>query len=280
MNIITDIKEMQETAIKLKKQDKSIGFVPTMGYLHIGHKELILNARKTNDIVIVSIFVNPLQFGINEDLDKYPRNICADTQLCESINVDFLFIPDTSSLTQNLLMQIQPSRLDQYLCGASRPGHFTGVCTIVAKLFNITLPDTAYFGKKDIQQLKIIEQMVMDLNIPVRIIPVETVREHDGLAYSSRNSYLTQKERGIATIVPDVINLITQQIKSHLGREEILNNALTFIDNEKLALVNYIEIVDEKTLAPTDDFKQNIVIAVAIYIGNTKLIDNRLIKYT
>ncbi len=277
MQIITNTQEMQAITIKLKKQNKTIGFVPTMGYLHIGHKSLILNARHECDIVIVSIFVNPLQFGAHEDLGKYPRNISADTQLCKSVNVDFLFIPNTNQLTDSILTVVSPRELDKYLCGASRPGHFSGVCTIVSKLFNITQPDRAYFGKKDIQQLKIIEQMVYDLNFPIQIIPVETHREDDGLAYSSRNSYLNQTERLAALIVPQVINLIHEQITLQLTRNEIIQNALNLIKTEKLAKIDYIEIVDDKTLTPTDNFKQNIIVAVAIYIGTTKLIDNRII---
>lgn len=276
MLIINTIKQMRE--FTMLHNTKSIGFVPTMGYLHNGHLSLIEEAKRTTDTVIVSIFVNPLQFGPNEDLDKYPTDITNDTELCKKAGVDVLFIPPINEMYANGYppnTTVNIVNLDKYLCGAKRQGHFDGVCTIVCKLFNIVQPKKAFFGRKDIQQLRIIETMVADLILPVEIIPCETIRDIDGLALSSRNSYLSPNERQDALVVPKLLNLVLEQIKSgETNASKILDNAKAYLATINSAKLDYLEIVDYDNLQLQEIIYGKVVIATAIYIGKTRLIDN------
>lgn len=272
MQQISTIAQLQQLLSRLKPQ--TLGLVPTMGYLHRGHQALMHAARANCDVVIVSIFVNPLQFGPHEDLDRYPRDLASDLTLCAAANVDIVFTPSTEELLGTMLTSISVAKLDQFLCGKSRPGHFTGVCTIVNKLFNLIQPNYAYFGQKDLQQLRIIQQMVSDLNCPVQVIGVETVRDADGLALSSRNSYLTASERRAALIVPQVLDYVSAQIKLKAAdAETILAQAKNLLGPHQR--LDYLEIVAYSTLTPTRDLNQALIIATAIYIGTTRLIDNR-----
>lgn len=283
MQIITSIAQIRQIIYDLKCKNNKINFVPTMGYLHDGHKQLINEARINCDILVVSIFVNPLQFGQNEDLDNYPQNLNQDIRLCEENMVDILFTPNRNELIGNasLLSSVKIEMLDKYLCGASRLGHFTGVCTIVSKLFNLIQPNKAYLGKKDIQQFRIIQQMVLDLNFPVQIIGVNTVRDYDGLALSSRNSYLSNDERSAAKIVPQTLNFVKTQLKlGNLNCDIILKEAKQKIDNIPIARLDYLEVVDYQNLQITNNFNQPVIIAAAIFIGKTRLIDNQILDLT
>lgn len=276
MIIIKTISNMREF-IKMHT-NKIVGFVPTMGYLHLGHISLMKTAKQSSDIVIVSIFVNPLQFGANEDLDKYPSNIISDIDYCTKVGVDVLFLPDTNEIYKNGYppnSSVSINNLDQHLCGAKRIGHFNGVCTIVSKLFNIITPNKAFFGRKDIQQLRIIEQMVNDLNFAVEIVGCDTVRAPDGLALSSRNSYLSTVEREEALVVSNVLEKIFNLIKD--GQDEIkilLNTAHDFLKQYPNVRLDYLQIVDYNNLQPLNFIKGKIIIATAIFIGKTRLIDN------
>jgi pantoate--beta-alanine ligase len=283
MQIIKTKSELRSLISDYKHKGWSIGFVPTMGYLHEGHGSLIRLAKNECDIVIVSIFINPLQFGANEDLDKYPQDIPADTALCQKNNVDILYIPEAQDIlgaNMQPLTYVNITELDQNLCGTKRHGHFRGVCTIVAKLFNIVAPDRAYFGKKDIQQLRIIEQMVTDLDFPVQIIGGETFRGSDGLALSSRNAYLSDEEHRKAVIVPQALNLIRELIGCGIiNSNELIKRGQEFITRANItnAKLDYLEIVDNKSLQKVSEVKQGVIIAIALYIGKTRLIDNIII---
>lgn len=279
MKIIQTVAEIRQEIKRLRKMDKSIGFVPTMGYLHAGHQELMKRAKKECDITIVSIFVNPLQFGPNEDFAKYPRNFEHDTHICKETGVDILFMPEANELVGDTLSYVEVRELDRHLCGKSRPGHFRGVCTIVAKLFNIITPDKAFFGQKDIQQLQIIRKMVTDLNFDIEIIGVETVRTDDGLALSSRNSYLSVEERKQALIVPATLKEAYAGIKNNLPRTEIIYRLTKKAQSIDGCNVDYLEIVEATKLQPTDNYQQDLIIATAIFVGKTRLIDNLLVKY-
>lgn len=280
MQVISTLNEIRQLSIKAKNENKRIAFVPTMGFLHAGHQQLINTARIDCEILVVSIFVNPLQFAPTEDFDDYPRNIKQDTHLCEINHVDILFTPKSHDIIgdQSPLTKLHVGTLGEYLCGATRIGHFDGVCTILCKLFNLIQPNKVYMGQKDIQQLRIVQQMVSDLNFPIEIIGVPTVRANDGLALSSRNSYLSQDERSVACIVPQIIDFIkTETIKGSSTIDEILQSAKSKLLAEPLAKIDYIQIVNYSNLQPATDFKQPIIIAVAIYIGGTRLIDNLIL---
>lgn len=282
MQVVSTVPELKDTLRLMRTEDKTIGLVPTMGYLHAGHEQLIKTARQSCDIVVVSIFVNPLQFAANEDLAKYPRDLEHDSRLCNENQVDILFIPEVTEITPaNQLSFVNITELDKYLCGASRPGHFRGVCTIVSKLFNLIQPTRAFFGQKDIQQLKIIQKMTDDLNFPVEIVGVETHREADGLAMSSRNSYLNPVERKAAIVISQGLNLAAKLIKSQdYSAEQILRQTYEYITQEPLAHIDYLEIVSESELKPTNNLKQDLIVAAAVFIGKTRLIDNLTIYYS
>ncbi|MBX9599143.1 MAG: pantoate--beta-alanine ligase [Burkholderiales bacterium] len=278
---------LQNKIHQLKQQNKSIGFVPTMGFLHDGHLSLMDEARKICDEVVVSIFVNPLQFGPNEDFSSYPRALERDLELCTARGVDLVFAPQAEELIpQETLVVLNVNQLGSNLCGKSRPNHFQGMCTIVNKLFNLVQPDYAFFGQKDIQQFKIIERMVNDLFIPVKLKMVKTIRASDGLALSSRNKYLSPEQRQQALIVPQVIEFIINQIvelrksQSQLTQEQydtLLNQAKEMVTRIADAHVDYLEIVSSDNLQYTENIAQELIIAAAIFIGSTRLIDNHIL---
>ena len=274
MEIITTIENIRSIVNQWKDKGYSIGFVPTMGYLHDGHAALIDQARKDNDKVIVSIFVNPTQFGENEDLNSYPSDINRDKSLCEAHKADIIFAPTSDEMYHDRKAFVNIIELSDTLCGISRPIHFKGVCTVVAKLFNIIQPTNAYFGEKDAQQLAIIRKMVFDLNFPVNIIGVPIVRESDGLAKSSRNTYLSSEERKAATILYKAIQEGKQYINRGASADSIINVMTNIVNTEPLAKIDYISVVDAITMQPVQEITAPVLVAMAVYIGSTRLIDN------
>ena len=274
MEIITTIENIRSIVNHWKDKGYSIGFVPTMGYLHDGHAALIDQARKDNDKVIVSIFVNPTQFGENEDLNSYPRDINRDKSLCEAHKADIIFSPTSDEMYHDRKAFVNIVELSDTLCGISRPIHFKGVCTVITKLFNIIQPTNAYFGEKDAQQLAIIRKMVYDLNFPVNIIGVPIVRESDGLAKSSRNTYLSKEERKAATILYKAIQMGKQTIKHGASADSIINTMTEIINTEPLAKIDYVSVVDANTMQPVHEITSPVLVAIAVYIGSTRLIDN------
>ena len=279
MRIIRSIKEMADCSRRLRKKGQRIGFVPTMGYLHEGHLSLIRKARRETDIVVVSIFVNPAQFGPREDFRKYPRNFRGDRQLAESCGVDIIFYPNAKEMyPESYRTYVNVGEITENLCGASRPGHFRGVTTIVAKLFNIVQPDIAYFGQKDAQQAAVIEQMARDLNMPVKIKVLPTVREKDGLAMSSRNAYLNKKQRQDALVLHRSLLRARSLIKSGEKNARRIKAVMkSMINKKRTAKIDYISIVDTKNLKDVDRIKNRVLIALAIKIGPTRLIDNMVV---
>lgn len=280
MKILKTINEIKEQINTWKKEDLTIGLVPTMGYLHDGHKSLITKAVSENDRVIVSIFVNPIQFGPNEDLETYPRDLNKDSSLCKNAGAHIIFNPDPKEMYPKgrPLTNVIVSDITSRLCGAKRPGHFQGVCTVVSKLFNIAQPNKAYFGQKDAQQLCVIKTMVRDLNFPIEIISCPIIREADGLAKSSRNTYLNEAERKAALILNKSLIKAIEVIKNGQTNCETIKSIIKdYIINEPLAKIDYIEIVDFTTIKPLDEIKDNTLIAIAVYIGKTRLIDNIII---
>ena len=274
MEIITTIENIRSIVNHWKDKGYSIGFVPTMGYLHDGHAALIDQARKDNDKVIVSIFVNPTQFGENEDLNSYPRDINRDKSLCEAHKADIIFAPTSDEMYHDRKAFVNIVELSDTLCGISRPIHFKGVCTVITKLFNIIQPTNAYFGEKDAQQLAIIRKMVYDLNFPINIIGVPIVRESDGLAKSSRNTYLSKEERKAATILYKAIQMGKQTIKHGASADRIINTMTEIINTEPLAKIDYVSVVDANTMQPVHEITSPVLVAMAVYIGSTRLIDN------
>lgn len=278
MKIVRKIDELRLALDQSKKANQSIGLIPTMGYLHEGHASLIRRARKENDIVVVSDFVNPIQFGANEDLNTYPRNLEADSKLCEDIGVDYIFAPEVSEMYQDRKAFVDIESMSDNLCGAKRPGHFRGVCTVCTKLFNITGADRAYFGQKDAQQVAIITKLVEDLNIPIEIIACPIVREDDGLAMSSRNTYLSKEERKAALCLSKAIFKGEELAKSGASLKEVLDAMKDIISNENLAKIDYISAVDLYTMEDAKDLDGDRLIAIAVYIGKTRLIDNFIFR--
>ncbi|MGC8828819.1 MAG: pantoate--beta-alanine ligase [Verrucomicrobiia bacterium] len=284
MKVIRTVKAMQNTALQLRRRGKKIVFVPTMGYLHDGHVSLIKKARKIagkDGVVVVSIYVNPTQFGPNEDLSRYPRDLRRDLKICRENQADIVFTPADSEMypgKENGLYStyVVEERLSKNMEGASRPGHFRGVTTVVAKLFNIALPDAAIFGEKDFQQAAIIKRMVKDLNFPIKIIVSPTVRETDGLAMSSRNTYLNQSERQQATVLYRSIQIAKEIVSKHqpVDSAELKKELTQYIEKEPSARVDYIEFFDPQTLEPVDKVSKGARIALAVFIGTTRLIDN------
>ncbi|MBS4889306.1 MAG: pantoate--beta-alanine ligase [Anaerococcus vaginalis] len=274
MKVIKKIDELKEVLKDFKKEGKSIGLVPTMGFLHKGHASLIKKAVSENDIVVVSDFVNPIQFGPNEDLEAYPRDISADSKLCEDLGADFIFNPEPSEMYHDKKAFVDIEGLSDNLCGARRAGHFRGVCTVCTKLFNIVGPDRAYFGQKDAQQLSIIKKLVFDLNIPVEIVACPIVREDDGLAMSSRNTYLSADERKAALCLSKAIFEGEKMANNGASVKEVLEKMKEIISSEKLAKIDYISAVDLETIKDVDNFNKDTLVAIAVYIGKTRLIDN------
>lgn len=274
MKVIKKIDELREILKDFKKEGKSIGLVPTMGFLHKGHASLIKKAVSENDVVVVSDFVNPIQFGPNEDLEAYPRDIDADSKLCEDLGADFIFNPEPSEMYHDKKAFVDINGLSDNLCGARREGHFRGVCTVCTKLFNIVGPNRAYFGQKDAQQLAIIKKLVFDLNIPVEIVACPIVREDDGLAMSSRNTYLSTDERKAALCLSKAIFEGEKMANNGASVKEVLGKMEEIISSEKLAKIDYISAVDLETIEDVENFDKDTLVAIAVYIGKTRLIDN------
>lgn len=279
MKIVGTVKEVREQVKEWKKQGLSVGFVPTMGYLHEGHKSLMDAARKGNDKVVVSIFVNPMQFGPTEDLATYPRDLNHDAALCESAGVDLIFHPEAEEMYEkDFCSFVDMTGLTEGLCGKTRPIHFRGVCTVVNKLFNIVTPDHAYFGQKDGQQLAVIKRMVRDLNMDIEIVGCPIVREEDGLAKSSRNTYLSPEERKAALILSKTVALGKELAKTEKDANKVVEAMKKNIETEPLAKIDYVEGVDALSMAPVEKLEGTCMLAMAVYIGKTRLIDNTLIN--
>ena len=279
MKIVGTVKEVREQVKEWKKQGLSVGFVPTMGYLHEGHKSLMDAARKGNDKVVVSIFVNPMQFGPTEDLETYPRDLDHDAALCESAGVDLIFHPEAEEMYEkDFCSFVDMTGLTEGLCGKTRPIHFRGVCTVVNKLFNIVTPDHAYFGQKDGQQLAVIKRMVRDLNMDIEIVGCPIVREEDGLAKSSRNTYLSSEERKAALILSKTVALGKELAKTEKDANKVVEAMKKNIETEPLAKIDYVEAVDALSMAPVEKLEGTCMLAMAVYIGKTRLIDNTLIN--
>lgn len=276
MKIVKTIAEVRQVIKEWRKEDLTVGFVPTMGYLHEGHESLIKRAVTENDKVVVSIFVNPIQFGVNEDFDAYPRDLQKDADLCEKNNVGLIFNPEVDEMyDESFLSYVDVDKLTEGLCGRSRAGHFRGVCTVVTKLFNIVTPDKAYFGQKDAQQIAVIKKMVQDLNMNLEVIPCPIIREKSGLAKSSRNSYLTEAEKEAAVVLSKALNKGLSLIENgERNATTIFNEINNEIEKEPLAKVEYIEIVNLEALQPVSVIENSILVAGAIRIGKTRLIDN------
>jgi pantoate--beta-alanine ligase len=269
---------MQELCRSWQKKGFSIGLVPTMGYLHGGHLSLIKRARKDCERVIVSIFVNPLQFGPTEDFERYPRDMKRDRLLCQKAGVDALFVPSVKEVyPDRFWTYVEVEKLSQGLEGAARPGHFRGVATVVTKLFNACLPNAAYFGQKDYQQAAVIKQMVIDLNFPVKIVVCPTVRELSGLAASSRNSYLSEIERREAAVLYQALLRGAEKWKAKFPPEEVLRIVVDYIKNRSRFEVEYVEASDPKTLLPIRESGRPVVLSLAARLGKVRLIDNILV---
>lgn len=278
--LVKTIKEVREQVKEWKKEGLSIGYVPTMGFLHEGHKSLIEKAVSENDRVVVSVFVNPTQFGPNEDFEDYPRDIDKDYAFCTEAGANLVFNPEPEEMYfPDKCTTVNVEGLSEGLCGAKRPVHFGGVCLVVSKFLNIVTPDRAYFGEKDAQQLAIIKRMVRDLSIDVEIIGCPIVRENDGLAKSSRNTYLSEDERKAALVLSRSLKKANESMKNGLRcAKEIRNVIETEINSEPLAKIDYIEIVDSETLKPVESIERNVLVAIAVFIGKTRLIDNFTFK--
>ena len=259
-----------------RRQGLSVGLVPTMGYLHEGHQSLIRKAVEQNDRVVVSVFVNPTQFAPNEDLESYPRDLEADKKSCESTGASLVFHPEPSEMyPDGFSTHVVMKNLTKELCGKSRPIHFGGVCTVVSKLFNIVQPDRAYFGQKDAQQLAIVKQMVKDLNFDIEIVGCPIVREPDGLAKSSRNTYLTPEQRKAALVVSQAVRLGEDMVRNGERSAKAVIKAMTDkINSEPLARIDYVNAVNALTIEPVDALSGEILVAAAVYFGKTRLIDN------
>ena len=275
--LVKKIDEVRKLVKEWKTQGLSIGYVPTMGALHEGHESLIKRAVAENDKVIVSVFVNPTQFGPNEDYDSYPRNIEKDLELCEKSGAAAVFNPEPSEMYfENRSTTVSVSGLTDVLCGSRRPGHFNGVCLVITKFFNIVKPDRAYFGQKDAQQVAVLKRMVRDLSIDVEIVPCPIIREEDGLAKSSRNTYLSDEERKAALVLSRSLKLAKQALDNGERNADKLREIMTAeINKEPLAKIDYVEVVDGDDLTSLNgNIKKDILVPMAVYIGKTRLIDN------
>lgn len=274
MQVTKTVDETRALVKAWKKEGKTVGLVPTMGYLHEGHASLIKKCREENDKVVVSVFVNPTQFGPNEDLEAYPRDFQRDSALCESLGADLIFHPEPEDMYTDPCAYVSIDTLFQNLCGKTRPIHFKGVCTVVSKLFHITAPDRAYFGQKDAQQLAIIKKMVQDLNFDIQIVGCPIVREEDGLAKSSRNTYLNAQERKAALCLSQAVKKGQEIIKKGMDSEAVLKEMRAVIEAEPLAEIDYVSMVDALTMQDVEKVDKDVLVAMAVYIGKTRLIDN------
>lgn len=279
MEVVTTIAALRQKLAPRRRAGQTVGFVPTMGYLHQGHLSLVGRAKSENDVTVVSIFVNPLQFGKNEDLEKYPRDLARDSAMLEEAGVDFLFAPGVEDMyPEPMQTVVDLPKLGSELEGEARPGHFAGVATVVTKLFNIVQPDAAYFGEKDYQQVTIIQKMVEDLAQPVRVVPVPTVRESDGLACSSRNVYLSPAERAAAVIVPKTLAEAERLLLTGMRDVATLEAKLVeFLHTESLAEPEVVAIRDPRTLERIETVKETALVLLYVRFGKTKLLDNRII---
>jgi len=280
MQIIDNISKMSTLARVIKKDGKTIGLVPTMGYLHEGHLSLVRTAKKHTDVVVMSIFVNPIQFAPGEDFEKYPRDLKRDEALARDAGVDIIFCPSEDQMyPPGHSTYINVEGLTDSLCGASRPGHFRGVTTVVAKLFGIVKPDMAYFGQKDAQQAIVIKKMVDDLNMDIDLKILPTVREKDGLAMSSRNSNLSEEERGDAAILYGALKRAESLISGgETDPKKIVKAMKDMINEKKCAKIDYISIVDTEILKPVNAISGEALVALAVFMGKTRLIDNIIVN--
>lgn len=276
MKLVKTKQEVRDTVKEWRRQGLTVGLVPTMGYLHEGHASLIDASVKNNDRTVVSIFVNPMQFSPNEDLESYPRDINRDSRVCEEHGADLIFNPEPEEMYGNMFCSfVDMDILTKELCGLSRPIHFRGVCTVVSKLFNIVKPDNAYFGQKDAQQLAVIKRMVEDLDMDIKINGCPIIRESDGLAKSSRNTYLNEEERKAALILSKTVKLGQEIVKNGEKDAKIIVKQMTDnINTEPLAKIDYVKIVDLLTMQPIETLDRPALCAMAVYIGKTRLIDN------
>jgi pantoate--beta-alanine ligase len=280
LKIFRSAGSLTKKVFEMKKHGKTIGFVPTMGFLHDGHMSLIRKARQDTDCVIVSIFVNPVQFGPKEDFKKYPRDLKRDFCLCEKEGADIVFTPNAREMyPENYATYINAEKITDKLCGASRPGHFRGVVTVVAKLFNITMPDIAYFGQKDSQQAVVIKRMARDLNMNLKIKVMPIIREKDGLAMSSRNVYLNQQERVQAQSIYKSLELAKELFDSgEIDSRKIINKMKQAVNKQPDARIDYIKIVDTNDLKDIKKISDKALVAMAVWIGKTRLIDNIILN--
>lgn len=277
--VVKTIDEVRKYVKAWRKEGKTIGFVPTMGFLHEGHKSLIVRASAENDCVVVSDFVNPTQFAPNEDFEAYPRDIVKDAQLCDEAGANIIFNPEPDEMYTDALTSVSVDKITKGLCGKTRPTHFDGVCLVVSKLFNIVTPDRAYFGQKDAQQLMVVRKMVKDLNFDIEIVGCPIIREDDGLAKSSRNTYLNADERKAALCLSRSLRMGKSMIENgETSAKKVLDAMRAEIEKEPLAKIDYIEIVDTDKLDAAETVTGNILVAMAVYIGKTRLIDNFIIE--
>lgn len=280
MEICSTIDAVRKQVKEWKREGLTIGFVPTMGYLHEGHRSLMDAARKENDKVVVSIFVNPMQFGPTEDLESYPRDLQKDATLCEGVGVDLIFHPEPEEMyPEGFCSYVDMNGLTTELCGKSRPIHFRGVQTVVLKLFHIVTPDNAYFGQKDAQQLAVIKRMVKDLSVDITIHGCPIIREEDGLAKSSRNTYLNAQERQAALILSKSLKEGQRLIAEGQKDADAIKKAITdYIQTEPMAKIDYVDVVDFDTITPIHTISEETLVAIAVYIGKTRLIDNFIVE--
>ena len=278
--VIHSISELQQWSRDAHKAGKTVGLVPTMGFLHEGHQSLIRKSASQNDRTVVSVFVNPIQFGPNEDLEAYPRDLNRDMQKVEEAGGNLIFNPEPAEMYPGHFTSfIDTTETTELLCGAVRPVHFRGVCTVVGKLFNIVCPDRAYFGQKDAQQLATVKRFVRDLNFPVEIVPCPIVREDDGLAKSSRNTYLNADERQAALILSKSLKLGKQAIEAgERDAQKVIDIIRKNLETEPLARIDYVEVVDFENIQRTARIQGEVLVAIAVYIGKTRLIDNFIVN--
>lgn len=281
MIVVKTINEVRQLVKEARSKGMTIGFVPTMGFLHEGHLSLMREAKSQSDYVVVSIFVNPTQFGPNEDLATYPRDLARDQMLCDAVGVDLIFAPEVDEMYPSGHSTIVDCEgpITKQLCGASRPTHFKGVTSVVAKLFNIVAPDKAFFGQKDAQQVAVIEKMVRELNFNLEIVSCPIVREEDGLAMSSRNTYLNEDARKQALVLSRALSTAKDKIDAGtIKTSELITLMKETIAQSPLAEIDYVQVVDAKTLLAIDELNDDTLIALAVKFGKTRLIDNMRIR--
>ena len=280
VKVVKTVAEVREIVASWRREGLSVGLVPTMGFLHDGHQSLIRKSAEQNDKTVVSVFVNPIQFGPNEDLEAYPRDMNRDIKKVEEAGGDLIFNPEPSEMyPSHFTSFIDTTETTELLCGAVRPVHFRGVCTVVGKLFNIVMPDRAYFGQKDAQQLATVKRFVRDLNFPLQIVPCPIVREADGLAMSSRNTYLNPDERKAALILSQSLKKGREAIEcGERDAQKVIAVIRENLETEPLARIDYVEVVDFENIQRTEKITGETLVAIAVYIGKTRLIDNFIVN--